>query len=383
MIPHVRRAGFSPSFVPGTSKPINFTEARSKTLLTRPEGWVISVLNHFPAKRGSRSQGPEDEPRGNPATSPHSTHRVWRGFQGHPAPTRCWSHTGSSDLQPSGTTAAWKRLRAEECPESLEMGTNCSSWHRGTIPSVTSRGAGSSLLVSATQARQQCPRCPSWQHPQSHRDQQLCSPVLAVLQQELKCFKAIKQGLSKDFNAFKCNVNGFKAKQAQVAMMILKHPAPSATLRTSSSESWPVSPVTPAARLHPSPHPIGKLDVELAAFSVKQESGAVYQLWRDVLEVSFRTVPGPRLSWESTALSGTQGTCQPAGDTPMCMEPKALWAVSCPPSAPPIRGSSIPRGAQHPGLLPPRIPRDREGAREAPRASKEAWGNAGSGEHLG
>lgn len=73
MIPHIGRVGFSPSFVPGTSKPINFTEARSKALLSRPEGWVISGLNRFPAKRGIGNQGPEDKPWGNPATSPCTT----------------------------------------------------------------------------------------------------------------------------------------------------------------------------------------------------------------------------------------------------------------------------------------------------------------------
>lgn len=86
----------------------------------------------------------------------------------------------------------------------------------------------------------------------------------------LNAFKAIKQGLSKDFNAFKCNLRAFKAKQTQVAVMLLKCLVPSAPLRGSFSGFWPIFPVFPVAGLHCSPHPTGKPGMGPAAFSLKQ-----------------------------------------------------------------------------------------------------------------
>lgn len=63
MIPHIGRVGFSPSFVPGTSKPINFTEARSKVLLTRPEGWLsLPSITSLPSM-ALRIKDPRTSPR--------------------------------------------------------------------------------------------------------------------------------------------------------------------------------------------------------------------------------------------------------------------------------------------------------------------------------
>lgn len=57
------------------------------------------------------------------------------------------------------------------------------------------------------------------------------APVrLASCSNGLNAFKAIKQGLSKDFNAFKCNSKSFEAKRVQVAMMVSKSPVLSALI---------------------------------------------------------------------------------------------------------------------------------------------------------
>lgn len=75
---------------------------------------------------------------------------------------------------------------------------------------------------------------------------QVCSHGL---DKGLNAFKAIKQGHSKDFTAFKCNLNAFQDKQAQVAVMVLKSPAPTALLPASASESSLLAPVFPVAGL--------------------------------------------------------------------------------------------------------------------------------------
>lgn len=46
--PHTPGECFSPSFVPGNSKPINFTEARSRTRLPGPGRVGLSLLDHLP-----------------------------------------------------------------------------------------------------------------------------------------------------------------------------------------------------------------------------------------------------------------------------------------------------------------------------------------------
>lgn len=46
--PHTPGECFSPPFVPGNSKPINFTEARSRTRLLGPGRVGLSLLDHLP-----------------------------------------------------------------------------------------------------------------------------------------------------------------------------------------------------------------------------------------------------------------------------------------------------------------------------------------------
>lgn len=166
------------------------------------------------------------------------------------------------------------------------MGTNSSSWHKGTIPFVTSRGASNSRLISATQEGQDVLVVPAGS---TH------SPIGA------KDFAPVGlPSCSKDFNALKCNLNTFKAKQALVTVMLL---------RLSSSEPQPVFPVSPVAQ-----HPTGKLGMGPAAFSLepaKRDSvpAAGGMLW----QLSLRRVPGPR-SAEGPLLTG--GPTSPQGTLP-------------------------------------------------------------------
>lgn len=217
MILHIGRVRFSPSFVPGTSKPINFTEARSKKHCSADlEGWVISAFNRFPAKRGTGNQGPKDEPQGNPDASPYSTAGFGEGFRDPLSPHQ---DTGPTQAPPTSSHQAPSQLGSAR---ELEDALSRKRWRQAVPLGVGGPSPLSPLEVPAALCSslppRQCSRVPavptgppgSIHSPTRARG---FAPMgLPSCSKGLNAFKAIKQGLSKDFNAFKCNLNTYKAK---------------------------------------------------------------------------------------------------------------------------------------------------------------------------
>lgn len=194
------------------------------------------------------------------------------------------------------------------------MGTNCSSWHRATIPSVTCH-----LRRCRQQPTHLCHPGRAAVSPLAPlaRARGFASVGLPSCSKGLNAFKAIKQGLSKVFNAFKCNLNAFKAKRAQVAVMLSKHSAPSAQLQGSFSGSRPISPVSPVAGLHCSPHPTGKLAMGPAAFSLQlAKRGWVPAAGGMLWQLSLGTMPGSHSAGGPLLAGRPVGPARPQGILP-------------------------------------------------------------------